>query len=267
MDMILEGSDLAFGYAGKPLVFENISLTVEAGEVFCILGPNGVGKSTLLSCLCGLIEPDRGEIRLDGENISSLSRRQIARSMAFVAQSQNSVFDYPVQTFVEMGCAAHLGMFAAPGKEEAESARLALARLNIAHLAGNLMSEVSGGERQLATIARALVQRPRLIILDEPASHLDLGNQMRLLDTLDELAASGFSIVFTTHVPDHADAVADRTTLMRRAHPVEIGPTRSILTERNLSETYGIEVALSDTGHGLFAVPIRKSRRRCLHST
>lgn len=255
MELILEGRGLSVGWPGRGAVLEGIDITIRAGEVLCILGPNGVGKSTLLACLCGLLTPDAGSLRLAGRPMETLSRAAIACQLAFVPQSQSSVFDFTLRSFVEFGRAAHLGLFQSPGAGDRERVSAVLDLLGLAPLADKRISEVSGGERQMATIARALVQEPRLVILDEPASHLDFGNQARLLRVISRLRADGLSVVFTTHLPDHAFAVADRTMALSRSAPPATGPTAEILTEAVLSRAYDIAVTLTRTPAGMHASP------------
>ncbi|TPM28290.1 ABC transporter ATP-binding protein [Mesorhizobium sp. B2-3-4] len=247
--MILSATDLGFSYAGRAMpVFSGTGLDVAAGEVVCVLGPNGVGKSTLLRCLAGLAAPSAGTVRLEGQPIASLSRAAIARLLALVPQSYETVFAFSVRTVVEMGRAPHLGLLDAPGEEAARMTRDALATLGIAHLIDAAYSEISGGERQLVQIARVLVQAPKLMILDEPTAHLDFANQARFLALVRRLAASGLAVIFTTHAPDHALALADRTLVMSPGHPPELGATGEILTEAVLSRAYGVPIRLIRAG-------------------
>ncbi|UVK51504.1 ABC transporter ATP-binding protein [Mesorhizobium sp. AR02] len=241
--MILAAADLGFSYPGRASpVFSGISLDVAAGEVVCVLGPNGVGKSTLLRCLAGLSAPSAGSMQLEGQPIASLSRAAIARLLALVPQSYETVFAFSVRTVVEMGRAPHLGPFDAPGDEAARMTREALATLGIPHLIDAAYSEISGGERQLVQIARVLVQAPKLMILDEPTAHLDFANQARFLALMRRLAAGGLAVIFTSHAPDHAYALADRTLVLSPDHPPVLGPTEEILTEAVLSRAYGVPI-------------------------
>lgn len=243
--MILAATDLGFAYPGRARsVFSGVSLDVAAGEVVCVLGPNGVGKSTLLRSLAGLSAPSSGSVRLEGQPIASLSRAAIARLLALVPQSYETVFAFSVRTVVEMGRAPHLGLFDAPGDEAARMTREALATLGIPHLIDAAYSEISGGERQLVQIARVLVQAPKLMILDEPTAHLDFANQARFLALMRRLAANGLAVIFTTHAPDHAYALADRTLVMSPDHPPVLGQTAEILTEAVLSRAYGVPIRL-----------------------
>jgi len=243
MGVILSAKEIGFAYPGrnKP-IFQSVSLEIAAGEILCVLGPNGVGKSTLLRCLAGLSRPTSGHVLLDHEPIGSLSRAEIAKWLALVPQSYETVFAFPVRTVVEMGRAPHLGWLESPGTEDRESALRALRALGVEHLADAAYSEISGGERQLVQIARVLVQAPKLMILDEPTAHLDFANQARFLALLRRLARDGLAVMFTTHAPDHALALADHTLVLSPRNPPLAGPTRKVLTERVLSQTYGVPV-------------------------
>jgi iron complex transport system ATP-binding protein len=207
-----------------------------------LLGPNGVGKSTLLRCLAGLSRQTSGSVSLEGRPIEQLSRTEIARCLALVPQSYETVFAFSVRTVVEMGRSPYLGWLESPGRAVAEQARTALETLGIAHLIDAAYTEISGGARQLVQIARVLVQAPRLIILDEPTAHLDFANQARFLALVRRLADEGLAVIFTTHAPDHALGLADRTVVLSRGRPPEIGITTDILSEVLLSETYDIPV-------------------------
>lgn len=243
--MILAAEKLGFAYPGRRSpIFEDISLDIADGEVVCVLGPNGVGKSTLLRCLAGLSTPTAGTVQLGGKPIATLPRAAIARQLALVPQSYETVFAFSVRTVVEMGRAPHLGLFDMPGSQAAEMTREALATLGIADLADAAYSEISGGERQLVQIARVLVQSPKLMILDEPTAHLDFANQARFLALVRRLAKGGLAVIFTTHAPDHAYALADRTLVLSPQHKPALGATRDILTEATLSRTYGVPIRL-----------------------
>ena len=230
---MLEVTDAGFRHRGRAPIFSALSFTMRRGEVLCVLGPNGVGKSTLLRCLCGLDGLSTGSVRLDG------GTPRPGRAIGFVPQSDQPVFAFDVQTVVELGRAPHLSWTATPGERDRAVATRALARLGIGHLAARLYPELSGGERQMVMIARALAQEPTLLVLDEPTSHLDFANQASVLELVRSLADDGLAVLMTTHDPGHAFLVADTVLVMARDGTHTAGPVTETLTEARLGATYG----------------------------
>ena len=243
--MIYEISDVHFSYrtSAKP-VLRGVSLTVAAGHVTCILGRNGAGKSTLLGCMLGLLKPQGGSLRLTGKEIGAMREREIASVVGYVPQMVSSSFSFTVLEFVLMGCAARIGLFSKPGRQEHEDAALALAELGIEDLAGRRYTEISGGERQKAAIARAIVSRPQAVVFDEPTAHLDYGSQIRVLKIIRELADKGYAVVLTTHNPDHALLLGGQTALIDDEGRLSADDTRNVVTRENLSRVYGADVCL-----------------------
>jgi iron complex transport system ATP-binding protein len=252
--MSLAAHALDYGY-GTRAIGRGLDVTLEAGEVLCVLGPNGAGKTTLFRTLLGLLPALSGRVTAGGHDLHSLSRAQIAREVAYVPQASASYFDFSLAEMVEMGRTAHLGTFARPGKRDRDLARAALDRMGISALADRPVSAVSGGERQLALIARALATEARSIVMDEPTANLDFGNQSRVLSEIARLKSAGIAVLLCTHDPDHALQVADRALLLRNGQPLALGPANSVLTGENLSALYGLgvvvaEVAAPFTGAG-----------------
>ena len=238
---MLAVESLAFGFPGRT-VGRDVSFALGAGEVMCVLGPNGGGKTTLFRTVLGLLEPHGGSIHLEGAALSSLTRGEIARRVGYVPQGHAAYFAYTVREFVLMGRTAHLGVFASPGKKDLLVASAALESLGIAHLAGKPVTEISGGERQLALVARALAQEPKLLVLDEPTASLDFGNQVRVLEKISALAASGISILFSSHDPDHAFLCARRVLLLAEGRVLEIGAPRDVIRADTLERMYRVSV-------------------------
>lgn len=248
---MLELRTLSLRHPGQPRLLDNISLTVRPGSLLTLLGPNGAGKSTLLDCMAGLRKPQSGAVLLDGRPISSLKARAIARRIAYVAQQPPATYAYTVLDFAVMGRAARKGLFAAPKREDYALAAAALERTGIAHLAGKTYMHASGGEKQLANIARALLQEPALILFDEPTAALDCGNVHNTLKLIKTLVRQGYAVVMTTHHPDHpmllAQSLPDsRTAVLGRNGRLHEGPTAAVLTDSSLSALYGAGLVLAD---------------------
>jgi iron complex transport system ATP-binding protein len=248
--MTLEGRSLAIGYRDR-LVGQGLDVVLAEGEVLALLGPNGGGKTTLLKTLLGLLPPRAGEVRFGGRSLASRSIRERARLLAYVPQSHVATFAFPVETVVLMGRTAHGGLFSRPTTKDREVATAALKRFGIAHLAGRPYTMISGGERQLVLLARALAQEPRFIVLDEPTASLDFGNQGKVMREIRALATSGHGVLFTTHDPNQALRLADRAFLLRAGTRVTDGPVHTVLTQQNLEALYGAPVqVLTDAAIG-----------------
>ena len=248
---MLKVESLDFGFPGRT-IGRDVSFALSAGEVMCVLGPNGGGKTTLFRTILGLLASHAGKILLQGSSIDSLSRQEIARLIGYVPQGHTGYFAYTVRDFVLMGRTAHVGIFSTPSKQDLEVAERALASLGMAHLAGRPITEVSGGERQLALVARALAQEPRLLVLDEPTASLDFGNQVRVLERIAALAQTGISILFSSHDPDHAFLCAQRALLLAEGRALEIGAPREVIRPDTLQRLYGVSVQvlpLAGGGH------------------
>lgn len=186
--MILQVKDLSFRYDSSRRIFQNVNFELDKGEILSILGTNGAGKSTLLNCLAGLFRPESGEILLGGRSMKTMSMGDVAKTVGYVPQIHTPAYAYTVREFTVMGRTPYIGAFATPSKEDYRIADEALERMNISHIAGKSYTEISGGERQQVTIARALTQQPQIILLDEPTAHLDYGNQYRVVQMIKELA-------------------------------------------------------------------------------
>jgi iron complex transport system ATP-binding protein len=243
MVMTLETRDLAFGY-GARTVGSGVTLSIAEGEVLALLGPNGTGKTTLFKTMLGLLSPKAGEILLDGRPLSAFTRPERAKNIAYVPQAHAALFPFTVADVVLMGRAARLAPFATPSHRDRDIAGEALQRLGMTHLANRPYTEISGGERQMALVARALAQEPKILVMDEPTASLDYGNQMRVLTQIQMLAAEGMAIVLSTHNPDHVFMVADRVALLHEAKLVALGVPKDVLTAERLKQLYDIDVVI-----------------------
>jgi iron complex transport system ATP-binding protein len=239
----LEARGLAFGYPGRT-VGAGLDLALHRGETFCLLGPNGSGKTTLFKTLLGLLPPLTGRVLLDGRDLARWPRAELAQALAYVPQAQAGTFPYSALDLVLMGQASRLGAFAAPGPKDRAAALAALERLGIADLATRDGTRLSGGQRQLVLIARALAQEARYLVLDEPTASLDFGNQALVLREVRKLRAAGLGVLLSTHAPDHAFAVADRVLLLEGGRLVADGPPAAAITAERLAAVYGVAVEL-----------------------
>ena len=239
--MKLAGQGLSIGYSDR-LVGRNLDVAVQTGEVLALLGPNGSGKTTLLKTLLGLLAPKAGDVQLDGRTLNNYRSRDRARLMAYVPQSHQATFAFTVETVVLMGRVAHGNLFSRPTAADRTVAAQSLERFGIAHLRERPYTMISGGERQLALLARALAQEPQFIVLDEPTASLDFGNQGKVMREIRSLATSGHGVLFTTHDPNHAMRAADRAYLLRDGTKIAEGAVGTVLNRQQLMLLYDAPV-------------------------
>ncbi len=245
----------AYPASSRP-VLHDVSLAFAPGEVVSLLGPNGSGKTTLLKLLLGLYPPGRGEVRLEGRPVSRIGAKQLARRIAYVPQSHRTSFGYRVLDVVLMGRLPHKPFFFRYSAQDEKMAEGALERLAIGHLKERPYTAVSGGERQLIMIARALVQGADIFIMDEPVNGLDYGNQIRLLERIAEFARNGYTFIKSTHFPDHALWISDRVVMLKEGRVVADGGTADSITRTNLYRLYNLPVdVIGINGGGRICVP------------
>ena len=221
---MIEIKNLSFSYAkdGTP-VLENIQTCISAGRLIAILGANGAGKTTLFKCILGFLKQYEGEIVLDGKEIRRCSRKEIAKRVAYIPQSEISVYNYTVFDSVLMGTTGSFSPLSSPKKEQKEITKEALSRLGILHLAQRGINEISGGERQLMLLARAMAQQAEVLVMDEPIANLDYGNQQMVMNQVKKMTEEGYTILFSTHNPEHA--------LQYATHVLAIKAAMSLQTE------------------------------------
>ena len=234
------------GYGTTPIL-KDVSLTLRQGEIVCILGPNGIGKTTIFRSVLGFLKLLEGEVLLDGVPRDRIRARDFAKCVGYVPQSHEPPFPYSVPDVVVMGRAAHLRPFEAPGLEEYRIVDQVLNMLEISYLREKTYTQISGGERQMVLIARALAQNSSLLVMDEPTANLDFGNQIHVLQSIKKLTASGLGVLMTTHNPDHAFLCCDRVILLTKDKQVLEGTVDEIVTEENLRKAYGVEVRITTT--------------------
>lgn len=243
--MRFEAVNLAFSYEDKP-VLSNASLAVETGEVLFLLGPNGSGKTTLLKIMLGILKQSKGHILFNNEDISSWSRKKLSTHIGYVPQTHNPPFAFSVLEVVLMGRTPYLSNFSVPSRKDLIIACKALESLGIAHLKNRSYTGISGGERQLVLISRALAQQPKVLIMDEPTSNLDYGNQLMVLNHVSRLAGNGMGILISSHVPDYALRYSTKTALMKKGCIEVCGDPDDVINSDSLHSLYGVNVKLTD---------------------
>jgi len=249
--MSLLCSGLSFAY-GRESVVMDVSFVVENGAFCAILGRNGSGKTTLLHCLGGILKPDQGRIELDGLDIAGLSRQELARLVSLVPQENIDIFPFQVIDVVVMGRTPFLGLGQSPGRDDYRLAWQTLGLLEAGYLGQRNFNKISGGERQITLLARALVQSADTILLDEPTNHLDFQNTYRLLGRIKELCRSrGLRAVAAIHDPNLAYLFADQVVMLKEGRLLAQGPTEQVMTAERVSELYGTETLLAEVSGGL----------------
>ena len=244
-DIKLELRNVAAGYGDK-IILKNVNCIINSGEICCLLGPNGVGKTTLFKTVLGLTPPVSGKVLMDGRDTAEWSARELADNIAYVSQFHNPPFPYKVKDVVLLGRVSQAGYFGKVSELDYEIAQQAIVDMGVAHLAEKPYTDISGGERQLVMIARALTQQPRWLMMDEPTASLDYGNMIRVISRIVELRDRGYGIIMTTHLPDQAFMCDAKVGLLQRGSSMKFGDAAEIITEENMRETYGVGVSVAE---------------------
>lgn len=249
--MALEVRGLSCGYRGREVV-RDVSLTLEEGRVLCLLGPNGAGKTTFFKTILGLLPPLGGSILLDGEDLLPWPAARRAQALGYVPQAREPLFSFRTRDVVLMGRTCRLGLFASPSGKDRRLAEEALEAVGARHLGERPVTELSGGERQLVLLARALAQEPRFLVLDEPTTSLDFGKQLLVLRRIEQMGRRGMGVLVSTHFPEHAFLCAHQVLGFHGGGHLSPGPPEEVLTPRNLKTLYGVEVDIVRLGgkHG-----------------
>ncbi|MEL7566459.1 MAG: ABC transporter ATP-binding protein [Dehalobacterium sp.] len=240
--MKLEVREVGFRYPKGRQIFKNVNFSSQEGEIFSILGPNGAGKSTLLNCIANLNEPTEGSIFLGNDNMNSLSLKEVAQRISYVPQIHRPTYAFTVEEFVSMGRTPYLSVFRKLNHMDREIIDHALELMNITHLREKPYTQISGGERQLVTFARAIVQEPKFILLDEPTAHLDFGNQIKTMKLIKNLSDKGYGIIMTTHNPDQVFFIGGTVGILNKEGQFTTGEANQYLTEELLSNLYNESV-------------------------
>ena len=241
--MSVDVKDVCFSY-DEGEVLHGVSFSAGPGDLVAVLGPNGVGKSTLFGCLLGVLHPQKGAVLLNGHDATKLSGAEIAREIAYIPQSVTVTYNYTVLDTVLMGATHQIGIFSAPKQEQIDRAMTALDSLGIGHLAQRGVAKISGGERQLTLLARALVQDAHVLLMDEPTANLDYGNAFRVMQRIQSLGAQDYTVIFSTHEPNQALRYANRVLALSGGSVLADGAPETVLTENLLSTLYGVGVAV-----------------------
>ena len=252
--MEIKVNNLSFFYTPSRILFHDVDFTLGEGEVLSVLGANGAGKSTMLNCLAALIRPKTGDITIDGKSIFAMSRTELSQQLGYVPQIHDSSFSFSVLEYVVMGRTPYIKAYETPSAKDYDIARANMEKMGIGGMEYKVFTEMSGGEQQLATISRVLTQEPRIILLDEPTNHLDYGNQYRAVATMRRLVSDGYTLITTTHNPDHVFELGGKVAILDARGVVTIGGVEESLTEERLSELYGLPIGIDHStgaGHAL----------------
>lgn len=245
--MILEVKNGYFGYSKQNELLRNINIQLEAGHILAVLGPNGIGKTTLLKCMIGLLPWKSGISYLNGKNIRELKEKEIWNQISYIPQTHGFSFSYTGLEMVMMGRSSHLGTFEQPGIREIEMAEAVMEKTGITHLADKDCNRMSGGELQMILIARALINEPRLIILDEPETGLDFHNQILVLNMIEKLAhEEKIAAIMNTHYPTNAMRIADEALMMNRKGDRFYGKASEVLNEKTISQSFDVSVIVNE---------------------
>ncbi len=259
--MSIQVENLCFDY-GTSRVLKNVTFSADYGEFLSVLGPNGVGKSTLFRCLLGLLKPGEGSIRIDEKPIFALNAGQLARRIAYIPQSSYPAFHYSVFDMVLMGTTSQRGSFSAPGQKQKLQAESALQKLGIAGLRERAYGKLSGGERQLVLIARAVAQQARILIMDEPTASLDFGNRVLVMQTVARLKAEGYCVIQSTHDPEQAYQYSDKILALQGGRVIAWGNPQETVTDSLISRLYGVDVEVCSLQGDRVRVCLPRERKK-----
>lgn len=241
--MMLDIDKLSFSYDGKKNIFTDVSFSLDKGDILSILGANGSGKSTLLNCISLILRANNGSIKLNGENLLDINHKEISKKIGYVQQIHIPTYSYKVRDYIAMGRSPYLNLFERPRFKDYEIVDDVIKLLEIEYLKDKPYTQISGGERQKANIARVIVQEPDIIMLDEPTAHLDYGNQINTLKLIKKLSDEGYIVIHTTHNPNHTLLLKNYAGILNEGK-FTFGKSEKLITEDNLEEIYNIDIKI-----------------------
>ena len=243
---VIETKDLSFFY-GDTQILKHVDFRAHEGQLVALLGPNGAGKSTLFKCILQFLIGYEGSISLFGEDMRGMPRPKIAKRIAYIPQTSVPVFNYTVLDIVLMGLTGSLKLLETPKQRHIAKAEQVIEELGIIHLRDRGFGRISGGERQLVLLARAIVQDARILVMDEPTANLDYGNQYRVMERIRRLTEDGYTVIISTHNPEHALLFAEKAFVLQGGEVKAAGPSKQVITEDLMKQIYDVEVRLIDT--------------------
>ena len=253
--MNIRVENLSFAYK-KELILDDVNFDIGKDTLLCVLGKNGAGKSTLFKCMLGVLKPKKGNIFTDGISVSKLSSKEISRKIAYIPQVHTPHFNYTVIDVVIMGMASKIGRFSVPKEEDYAKAMEILEYLNISDLAGRGYLDISGGERQLVLIARAMLQDAKILIMDEPTSNLDYGNQIRVMQKIQKLSKEGYIVILSTHNPQHSLIFCDKALILKNGKVISYGDTKDTVKADVLKKIYKIDIDIKEVDGVQICMPV-----------
>jgi len=233
-----------FKFKNGDYILKDINFKLEDGNILAILGPNGVGKTTLIKCISGIFKWDKGRTLINGVDIKNIKSKKLWSNISYIPQKRKFLFSYTGLEMVLLGLSSRLDLFKVPSDKDRNIAIKTMEKIGIEKLQNELCSEMSGGELQMLLIARALINNPRIIILDEPESGLDFKNQIIILDLIKKLSEDGVIVIINTHYPEHALKTSDKCILLSHGGKYEIGKTKEILTKENIKNSFEVNVEI-----------------------